>query len=83
MAKRNHEPEAVKTTLTGTHAAGHHLNEAAEFGRAAAVSTDDLAWIEREDQAKQSMARTGDMRSAQAAPDRPHPAGHPETGGRQ
>lgn len=83
IERRNHEPEAAKTTVTGAHAAGHHLNEAAEFGRAAAVSTDDLAWIEREDQAKQGMARKGDMRNAQAAPDRPHLAGQPQTGGRQ
>jgi len=83
MTRRNREPEAVSTTVTGTHASGHHLNEAAEQGRAAEVPTDGLVWIEREDQAKQGMARKGDMRNAQAAPDRPHLAGQPETGGRQ
>lgn len=79
---RRQEPEAVRTSVTGTHATGHHLNEAAERGRRAEVPAEGLVWIEQEDQAKQGRARKGDLRSATAAPDRPHPTGRPETGGR-
>lgn len=81
---RSREPGSVSTSVTGAHATGHHLNEAAERGEPARdVPLEGLVWIEKEDQAKQGMARTGDMRDAAAAPDRPHPAGRPDQGGRQ
>jgi len=81
---RKHEPGSVSTSLTGTHATGHHLNEAAERDKAATdVPMEGLVWVEKEDQAKQGMARKGDMRGATAAPDRPHLPGRPGQGGRQ
>lgn len=81
---RRDEPGAVSASVTGTHAAGHHLNEAAERGEVATdVPMEGLVWIEQEDQRKQNMTRKGDMRKATAAPDRPHPPGRPGFGGRQ
>jgi len=84
MPERKNRHESVRTTVTGTHAAGHHLTDRAVRGEVdPEVPTEGLVWIEREDLRKQRMARKGDMRDAQAAPNHPHLAGEPETGGRQ
>lgn len=45
------------------------------------VNPDRLIWIDREEQAKQGMARKGDPENAKAAPDHPHTGD--EQGGRQ
>lgn len=81
MSKRKREPVTIDTTTTGNHAAGNYLTPPADVSETAPQLLDDSrVWIEREDQAKQGMARKGDMRTAQAAPDHPH-AGHVEGNG--
>jgi len=84
MAEENREPRTISTATTGSHATGNYLNETAEQDELAMdIGTEELVWIEREDQAKQGMARKGDMRNAQAAPDHPHLAQRDRSGGRQ
>jgi hypothetical protein len=81
MSKRKHEPVTIDTTTTGNHAAGNYLTPTDDVSEIAPhISADSLVWIEKEDQAKQGMARQGDMRSARAAPDHPH-IGHVEGSG--
>ncbi|MFZ5817002.1 MAG: hypothetical protein ACOY93_17200 [Bacillota bacterium] len=72
-AQRNQEPRAVSTTLTGNHATGNYLTPQADVDAVApSIQANGLVWIEKEDDAKQGMARKGDMRNARAAPDKPH-----------
>jgi hypothetical protein len=72
-AQRNQEPETIDTTLTGNHPRGNYMTPqqpATEL--LPRVEATGLVWIEREDLRKQGMARKGDMKNAQAAPNRPH-----------
>lgn len=73
QAQRNQEPVAVSTTLTGNHPTGNYITPKADLDAIAPqIKAEGLIWIEQEDQAKQGMARKGDMRNAQAAPSHPH-----------
>jgi lipopolysaccharide export system protein LptC len=75
-AQRNQEPQTIDTAATGSHASGNSLTPAADVDTIAPrIEATGLIWIEQEDQAKQGMARKGDMRQARAAPDHPH-VGH-------
>jgi hypothetical protein len=75
-ASRNMEPQTIDTTVTGNHPAGNLLTPAADVdGLAPRIEATGLIWIEQGDQAKQGMARKGNMKNAQAAPDHPH-VGH-------
>lgn len=84
MAEQQNEPTTISTATTGSHATGNYPLEPAEHEAAELDQpTEGMIWIERKDQAKQAMARKGDMRSAQAAPDHPHLAERSRSGGRQ
>lgn len=72
-AQRNQEPQTIDTTETGNHPTGNYITpEAGVDALAPRIEATGLIWIEQEDQAKQGMARKGDMKHAQAAPDHPH-----------
>lgn len=72
-AQRNQEPQTISTSRTGTHATGNHLTPQADVDAIAPrIEATGLVWIEMDDEAKQGMARKGDMKGARAAPDHPH-----------
>jgi len=78
---RKNEPQTIATTTSGTHPAGNYGGPGAQDGislpppeKAAEI------WIEKEDQAKQGMARKFDLKGAQAAPGRPHLGHAPGSG---
>ncbi|MGE5675413.1 MAG: hypothetical protein ACM3XM_16305 [Mycobacterium leprae] len=63
------DPKIVDTDIIGTHTTGHYPADGS-----IEMPSPDVAklWIEREDQAKQGMARKVDMKHAQASPSHPH-----------
>lgn len=72
-AQRNEEPGAIDSDPTGNLPGGNTLTPTlSASAQAKNLQQDGLIWIEREDQAKQGMARKGDMRNARAADNRLH-----------
>lgn len=80
-AQRNQEPAAIDTDPTAIRPAGNSLTPTLSAGaQAANLEQDGLLWIEQEDQAKQGMARKGNMRGARAADGHPHIGHTPGSG---
>ncbi len=72
-ARRNREPVAIDTTVTGNHPSGNTLTpEMSVEERTERIGETGLIWIDQEDHAKQGYARREDLRKARAAPDHPY-----------
>ncbi len=79
--QRNQEPGAIDMDPTANIPMGNTLTPTLSPGaQAKNLEQDGLLWIEQEDQAKQGMARKGDMRGARAADNHPHVGHTPGSG---